>query len=79
MSNVQYVMECLSTDATVEDAHKVLNMVEQLAAEQGDKDFDAINWLNNRAYDWIELLEAANGNVDALVRVRAEAGLPVIS
>jgi hypothetical protein len=79
MSNVHYVMERLGTEATVEDAQQVLDLAEQLAAEQGDEEFDAINWLDNRTYDWTELWESANGNVAALAKVRAEAGLPVIS
>ena len=79
MSNVNYVMERLGTEATAADAEQVLELAEQLAAEQGDEDFDAINWLSNRTYDWTELWEAANGNVAALAKVRAEAGLPVLS
>lgn len=76
---INYVMERLGTEANAADAEQVLDLAETLAAEQGDDDFDAINWLSNRTYDWTELLEAANGNVAALARVRAEAGLPVLS
>lgn len=79
MSNVNYVMERLGTEATTDDAAQVLELVEQLAAEQGDGDFDAINWLNNRTYDWAFLWEAANGDVAALAMVRVEAGLPALS
>lgn len=78
MSNVNYVMEHLGTEATAADAEKVLELAKQLAAEQGDEEFDAINWLNNRTYDWTELWEAANGSVTALAKVRTEAGLPVL-
>ena len=77
--NVNYVMERLGTDATAADAEQVLGLAERLATEQGDIDFDAINWLSNRTYDWAELWEAANGNVAALAKVRTEAGLPVLS
>jgi len=79
MSNVNYVMERLGTEATAADAERVLELAEQLASEQGDKEFDAINWLSNRTYPWTDLWEAANGDVAALVKVRAEAGLPVLS
>ena len=79
MSNVNYVMERLGTDATAADAEQVLGLAERLATEQGDIDFDAISWLSNRTYDWTELWEAANGNVAALAKVRTEAGLPVLS
>lgn len=77
MSNVNYVMERLGTEATAADAEQVLELAEQLAAEQGDA--DAINWLSNRTYEWSELWEAANGSVPALAKIRAEAGLPVLS
>jgi len=76
---INYVMERLGTEANAADAEQVLDLAETLAAEQGDDDFDAINWLSNRTYDWTELWEAANGNVSALARVRAEAGLPALS
>lgn len=79
MSNVNYVMERLGTDATAADAEQVLDLAEQLAAEQGDEEFDAIAWLNNRTYPWADLWEAANGDVSALAKVRSEAGLPVLS
>lgn len=79
MSNVHYVMERMGTEATEQDAQMVLDMAEQLATEQGDDDFDAINWLSNRTYDWTLLWEAANGDVDAIAKVRAEAHLPVLS
>lgn len=79
MSNVYYVMERLGTEATAEDAQQVLDLAEQLAAEQGDDDFNVISWLNNRTYDWTRLWEAANGDVAALAEVRREAHLPVLS
>ena len=79
MSNVNYVMECLGSGATAADAEQVLDLAEQLATEQGDENFDAIAWLSNRTYPWTDLLEAANGDVSALARVRAEAHLPVLS
>ncbi len=79
MSNVNYVMERLGTEATAADAEQVLGLAEKLAAEQGDADFDAIEWLSNRTYDWTVLWEAATGDIAALAKVRAEAGLPVLS
>jgi hypothetical protein len=79
MNNRNYVMERLGSDATADDADSVLDLAEQLAAEQGDDCFDAIDWLSNRTYDWTEIWEAAKGDAAALCRVRAEAGLPVIA
>lgn len=79
MSAINYVMERLGTSAIREDAQQVIDLAEQLAAEQGEENFDAIDWLSNRTYDLNELWSAANGGVAALARVRAEAGLPVIS
>lgn len=79
MSNVNYVMERLGTEATSEDAEKVIDLAEQLAAEQGDEEGDVMDWLRNRTYDWTRLWQAANGDVAALAEVRREAHLPVLS
>ena len=78
-ANLTYIMERLGTEVMMEDAEMVATLAEELAAEQGDNDFDLIDWLNNRTYDWTELWEAANGSVTALAKVRTEAGLPVVS
>lgn len=79
MSDINYVMERLGSEATATDAEMVLGLAEKLATEQGDTDFDAINWLSNRTYDWTLLWEAANGDAGALAKVRAEAHLPVLA
>ena len=79
MNNVNYVMERLGTEATIEDAQKVIGLAEKIAAEQGDEDFNLIDWLSNRTYDWTLLREAANGDVSALAEVRREAHLPTLS
>ncbi len=78
-ANLIYIMERLGTEATMDDAEMVANLAEEIAAEQGDDDFDLIDWLRNRTYAWTELWEAANGNAAALAMVRAEAGLTAIS
>lgn len=78
MENVHYVMERLGTDATEQDAQMVIDLAESIAAEQGDEDFNLIDWLHNRTYDWTLLWEAANGDAAALAKVRAEAHLPVL-
>ena len=77
MNTIHYVMERLGSEATEADANKVISLATSLAAEQGDQDFDLINWLENRTYAWTELWEAANGDVRALAMVRSEARLPV--
>ena len=79
MNTVHYVMERLGSEATEADATMVIDLATSLAAEQGDQDFDLIDWLSNRSYAWCELWEAANGDVSALAMVRGEAGLPVFS
>ena len=73
-----YIMERLGSEATREDAEAVARLAESLAEEQGDEEFRLIDWLNNRTYDWAELWDAANGDVAALAKVRAEAGLPIL-
>lgn len=78
-SNLTYIAERLGSEATTEDAQAVATLAEQLADEQGDDEFDLLAWLNNRTYDWTRLWEAANGDAAALVEVRAEAHLPVLS
>lgn len=91
ISAYHYVMECLGTEATLDDAQMVIDLATKLAAEQGDDQFDAVYWASfcqqplygfvrivNRDYHITELWEAANGNVAALAMVRAEAGLPVV-
>lgn len=78
MENVHYVMERMGTEATEQDAQMVIELAESIAAEQGDEDFNLIDWLHNRTYGWTLLWEAANGDVAALAKVRAEAHLPVI-
>lgn len=77
-NTVNYVMEHLGTEATGQDAQQVIDMAESIATEQGDENFDVINWLSNRTYEWTLIWEAANGNVSALAKVRTEAGLPVL-
>ena len=77
MNTIHYVMERLGSEATEADANKAISLATSLAAEQGDQDFDLINWLENRTYAWTELWEAANGDVRALAMVRSEANLPV--
>ena len=77
MNTIHYVMERLGSEATEADANKVISLATSLADEQGDQDFDLINWLENRTYAWTELWEAANGDVRALAMVRSEARLPV--
>ena len=77
MNTIHYVMERLGSEATEADANKVISLATSLADEQGDQDFDLINWLENRTYAWTELWEAANGDVRALAMVRREAHLPV--
>lgn len=74
-----YVMGRIGPDATPEDAAAVLDMASRLAEEQGDRNYDPIWWLSNRTYELWLLLDAANGDVAALVKVRAEAGLPILS
>ena len=77
MNTIHYVMERLGSEATEADANKVISLATSLADEQGDQDFDLINWLENRTYAWTELWEAATGDVRALAMVRREAHLPV--
>ena len=79
MNNVHYVMERLGTEATSEDAERVLALAEQLAAEQSDEQGDIRDWLDNRTYPWTTLYEAALGDVGALALARAEAGLASLS
>lgn len=79
MDTTTHIMERLGTEATREDAEMIANLAESIASEQGDEDFNLIDWLNNRTYDWTELWEAANGDIAALARVRAEAGLPILT
>jgi hypothetical protein len=79
MNSIHFVMERLGTEATEQDAEQVIELAEQLAAEQGDDAFDTIDWLSNRTYAWTRLWEAANGDVAALAEVRTEAHLPAIS
>ena len=74
-----YIMERLGADATREDAEMVARLAESIAEEQGDEEFNLIDWLNNRTYDWTELWEAASGDAAALARVRAEAWVPVLA
>lgn len=78
MNAINYVMERLGNLATEHDAAMVLELAEKLAVEQGEVDYDAINWLSNRTYAFTDLYDAANGDVSALAKVRAEAGLSVI-
>ena len=74
-ADLTFIAERLGNEATAEDAQMVANLAAEIAQEQGDEEFDAINWLSNRTYDWAELWEAANGNAAALAKVRTEAGL----
>ena len=74
-----YVMERLGTEATTDDAQKVVDLAAALAAEQGDPDADLIDWLGNRTYPWTRLYDAAEGDAAALGEVRAEAHLPILS
>ena len=78
-TELNYIAERLGTEATKEDAAMVAELAEKLADEQGDKEFDLLNWLSNRTYEWTRLWEAANGDAAALAQVRAEAHLPVLS
>lgn len=78
-SELIHIQERLGGEATEHDAEAVATLAEQLAAEQGDEDFNLLHWLGNRGYPWTDLWEAANGDVAALARVRAEAHLPVLS
>lgn len=81
------VMERLGSEATEEDADKVITLAmalwtEQLADGLGeageDVDIERLDdWLSNRTYEWTDLLQAANGNVSAMDHVRREAGLPL--
>lgn len=78
-AELNYIAERLGTEATTEDAAMVAELAEKLAEEQGDKEFDLLDWLSNRTYEWTRLWEAANGDAAALAQVRAEAHLPVLS
>jgi len=79
ISNVHYVQERLGSEATCQDAELVLDLAAALAAEQGDDNYNAIDWLNNRTYPWTTLYEAAQGDVAALALVRSEAGLSMFA
>jgi len=72
------ILDMLGTDATEEDALKTAHMADLIAEEQGEFDYDVIDWIHNRTYPITRLWEAANGDVSALAEVRAEAHLPVI-
>ena len=74
-ADLTFIAERLGNEATAEDAQMVANLAAEIAQEQGDEEFELIDWLSNRTYDWTELWEAANGNAAALVKVRTEAGL----
>ncbi|ALL66700.1 hypothetical protein K788_0002951 [Paraburkholderia caribensis MBA4] len=80
------VMERLGSQATEEDADKVIIFAmtlwrEQIADGLGEPGEEAAieridDWLSNRTYEWRVLWEAANGDVSARDHVRREAGLP---
>ena len=55
------------------------NLAEKLRAEKGQIDGDLEDWIANRTYPREVLVRAATGNVAALAKVRAEAGLPVLT
>ena len=78
MDAIYWVMERLGTEANEIDARQVIDLAEDLALEQGDEEFDAIDWLSNRTYDFTLLWEAANGDVSAMAQVREEAKLPLL-
>lgn len=54
-------------------------LAEKLRAEKGQIDGDLEDWIANRTYPREVLVRAATGNVAALAKVRAEAGLPVLT
>ena len=78
MDAIYWVMERLGTEANEIDARQVIDLAEDLALEQGDEEFDAIDWLSSRTYDFTLLWEAANGDVSAMAQVREEAKLPLL-
>lgn len=78
MNALNYIQERLGSEATTEDAQAVAELAEQIASEQGDEQFDLIDWLNNRTYPWTDLYEAAMGDAAMLAKVRTEAGLSAI-
>lgn len=78
-ADLTYIAERLGSEATTDDAQAVAALAEQLAAEQGDAEFDLIDWLGNRTYEWTRLWEAAQGDASALAEVRAEAHLPALT
>ena len=55
------------------------DLAEKLRAEKGQIDGDLEDWIANRTYPREVLVRAATGNVAALAKVRAEAGLPVLT
>lgn len=75
-ADLTHIQERLGSEASINDAQAVAKLAAELAEEQGDDAFVLLDWLQNRTYPWTELFEASQGNVAALVRVRAEAHLP---